>query len=642
MPGVGTTHHVKIGDDYHLVRPHSYRRMGAPVFGARFTTGDPDYSRLNLWQYWVQSCWVGGIGAEEWIDDSMYDEAVGVDTTQHEVMMLTRDMGVRTNSDLDGESSARRFIVYSNRLYCLSYGTLGSVPSKLWKWTMAGDPNPYEWELVHTFNDACRSIEVFAGKLWIGDYGSTLIYYNGSTFTHINKPSGTNNVTPYAMKVYRDHMYVAFHNDVWRLKKDLTWDGSTVFYEANCNYITQMEVHLGFLYMASQDGKIFRTDGNNTFDMWTFEPGNVITSIRSFDGRLFLAVNEPLDGTTAQQAVLYQFSGAAVTELKRWGKEGEDISMGQLRTIGHRMYFGAGGLLGMGDGFGIGVYDPREDSYHIWSSNRDTATYAGGTEGVGWTVDDVFYFAGYVFASVRSHGIFVTKWSYKDASRALATYDTTAAGVAASAGNGGWLTSSDFDAGTPGLKKLWDAIIIEADIPHTSCSIHVEISTDGGQTWDTMDSITKPTGATRISKNIPLTVSSVRLVSSRIKWRLTLRTDNTNYSPFVRGVVVRYLPIPEPNWKWDMVLVLSDKQQLLDGTIETVDVESKLSALETAFRSGMPVAFTDIDGTAWSGGALITDYRADIRYIGPTSDGDLEAEVTIALVEVKDSYEVLG
>lgn len=638
VDAVGTTHHVKIGDQLHLIRQGSYRKQGAPQFGARFATGDADYSHLNLWQYWAQMCWVGGFGSEKWSDDSMYDEVSGVDTQQHDVMVLSRDL--TWSHALEGATAIRQFIVFNNKLYCLSFGA--GIVSTLWSNSGLG------WGLVHTFNDECRSMEVFLGKLWIGDYGSTFISMTtAEVFGSIARPAGAGTEIPYAMKAFRSHLYVAFGRKIFRLTDEEQWDGSTVFYHAaGMNYIDSMEVHLGFLWMASNDGHVLRTDGANTFDMWAFDPGLVIRSIRSFDGRLFLSVEEPIAGTSAVQAVLYQLSGASVTELKRWGVSGMDVSTGELRVIGSRLYFGAPSLLGMDDGFGVACYDPREDAYHMFATNKDYVTYPGGTEGRGWLVDDVIYFKGRIYASVRGFGIADTKLTFRDVTRFQATYDTTATGATVAPFNGGWITSSDFDAGTPGLLKYWDAIIIEVDLPTADCSVVVEVSGNGGVGWAEIGSVLKTDALlTRYSKALPLLVGGLPLSRSRLKWRLTLRTADTTRSPQVRGVTVRYLPIPEPNWRWDMTLVLSREQKNLDDSInDTVDVAAKLAALELAFRQQLPVHFTDIDGVEWGASgarlALITDLREDVRFVGPSTDGVIEREVAVTLVEVKDGYEL--
>lgn len=653
MPdGVGTTHHIRLAGEHYLIRPGTYRKAPAPLFGSRFTTGDPDYNNLSMWQHWVQQCWIGGFGAETWRDDAMFDEGVGVDTTQHEVMVLSRDMGPATsragtpNWDLDGQNMAREFIVFNNNLYVLSFGnTDGSVPARLYKFVPAG---PTYWTLIKTFTERVRSFCVFGAYLVFGDHGNTMNRMStAEAFTTFAKPAAGNNLVPYTMKVYRGKLYVPFGNQVWRLKPDFTWDGSTAFYTAEgVNYIHKSEIHLGFLYFGSQNGHILRTDANNTFDIWQFEPGIGLSGMRSFDGRLFVSCTEGLDGTTATQAVLYQFTGAAITELKRWGRVGKDIMTGNLRVFGSRLYFGAGNLLGMGDanGFGIAAYDPREDAYHLWSTHQ-TATNPG-TEGINFTVDDVFFWKGYMYASVRGTGIWRTKFSYKDVSRYQATYDTTAQGAAVGSKNGGWYESSDFDAGTPGLLKLFNAITIHVDLPTAACTAFVEYSLDGGVTWGLAGGTTAAAtvdGTGRVRKVIKFQNGGLR--STRLKYRITLRTTDTNRSPQLRSVVVKYLPLPEPNWRWDFSVIISDEQELLDGTVQTLDaaaIAAKVNAIENAFRSQSLVNFKDVDSQEWTigggAGVLVLDMRKEYPHPGADSEGPKEAIIQVALIEAVEAY----
>lgn len=643
VDAVGTTHHVKVGQYHYLIRPGSYRKVPAPIMGARFATGDPDYNNLSVWQHWVQSCWIGGFGAPLWEDDGMYDEGAGVDTTMHDVVTLTRDLS--RDSNAGGVTEVREFIVFNDTLYALCNGISGSQVARLYKY----DASAGTWSNIKTFASHAKCMAVFNNKLFIGEGGTGMAYMNtDETFANVAKPGSVGTLVPTAMMVFRGHLYVAFQRDVWRLKSNLSWDGSTVFYEAqSSNEINGMETHLGFLYMSTRDGHIIRTDGNNTFDMWDFDGGIQIQSLRSFDGRLFIGCVEPLLGTTARQGVLYQFSGAAVTELKRWGRVGRDIFTGGMRVIGGRLFYGAPSLLGMGDGFGVAVYDPAEDSHHIWATNKDYVTYAGGTEKRDWLVDDVIFFKGQIFASVRGHGIFFATYTHRDVERFEAFYDTTPDVAGASPTNSGWYTSSDFDGGTPGLMKLWNGITIGCDLPHADTSITVEYSVDGGTTWVSVGTLTKTVGQHRYARLFFLDdgeASPGPLYATSFKYRISLNTDDTSRSPQLRSVVVRYLPIPEPGWIWNMTLVLSEEQELLDGTIQEPDNAAKLAALREKFRAQEIVPFIEPDGTEWTStnqrpGVLIREMQEHLPHIGPSSDGPLEYEIPIVLLEMNEHYE---
>ena len=144
MPAVGTTHHVKIGDVYAQLMPGGYRKRFAPLRGARVASGDPSYNDLSVWQVWHQHCWAGGIGADKWVDDSMYDAGVGLDTTLHEQMSLTRDLTRSTGGALNAGSLGvfGEFFVYhapsgSLKLYYITYPDTGS--SYLWRYDKGAD-----------------------------------------------------------------------------------------------------------------------------------------------------------------------------------------------------------------------------------------------------------------------------------------------------------------------------------------------------------------------------------------------------------------------------------------------------------------------------------------------------------------------
>lgn len=663
MPAVGTTHHVRIGADYFLIKPGSYRKRQAPLFGPRFATGDPDWNNLSFWQHWVQHCWVGGFDAKEWSDDAMFDKSAGVDTSYHEVLLLSRDLGpnvaaTRTteNDKFSAEGGVgfeREFFAWSpvgdtasSALYCLSRPAALGSSSYLHRWSGT------VWVLVRTF--ASKKVGGFArwsAKMYFGTEGATVDRMTGNpgseVFDTLAKPGGLTDV-PYVIRPFRDRVYFGFGNKLWRMKLDHTWDGSTVFFEAGgVDYLYRATEHLGFLYLASWNGHILRTDANNTFDMWKMEGMSRITDLRSFDGRLFMAVIDPLEGTTASEAVLYQFSGAAVTELKRFGKIGVQMSLGHLRVVGGRMFFGASSLFGFQNGFGLCMYDPVEDSYHIFATNGDGTNYPGGAEQVNWVVDDVLWYRGYLWASIRGQGIFRTTYTVRDVQSLLSTYDTTTIGGVVAALNGGWLSSSEFDAGTPGLTKLWSRVTMAVDLPSTATSVYLEYSLDGGATWVSQGAATKTGTATRYNWKFQLGAAATGGVyGSSFKYRLTLRTTDTTKTPAVRGVIVRYLPVPEPNWVWDMVLVLSDTQHLLDGTIDLPNNVAKLAALEASFRVQSLVHYQDIDGTKWATGAgtnvgaLIQSVEEIVPFLGPTSAGAIEREIRIQLIEAVETYEL--
>jgi hypothetical protein len=650
MTAVGVTHHVQLGGHYYLVRPGSYLKKDAPQFGARFSTGDPDWNNLSMWQHWAQKCFIGGADQDLFADDAMFDEGIGLDTTDHEKVTLSRNLlpgsGANWAVGAAGVHAAAGFksFVYNSKLYCMGLPASGDEVY-LWEYDPATDGWVRKTSL-DSKNICARSVAVYDGKVFIGGNDSVthlpkVIYDDGAltSWTTLANPAGVGTQTVYAMFPFQQKLYVAYGTKIWRLKGDETWDGSTVFYTANAssasNYITSMEVHLGFLYMLSQNAHVHRTDGNSTFDIWNWDGQSQGVSIRSFDGRLFVLTFEFTNTADVGYGCLYQLSGSAMTQLKRWGHESYATRIGNMIVYDRRMWYGASNLLGFGNGragFGVACYDPIEDAHSIAASNSDTTTYVrGAAPYINALVDDQCFFGGFLFAFVRGYGAFKTPYKPNDDRWALKRFDITAAGVSLAATNGGWLTSSTYDAGTPGVKKLWRKIIVDCTTPALT-GVVVEYSIDNGTSWVLAGTVSAQ-GA-----RAPFSFFLNNVSSTSFKLRITLRSTSATASPTLYGFVVSYLPIPEPNWMWSFTIVLSEQQTLLDGSVGSMNTESELAFLSGLERAKALVTFTDAEGGLWASGGqpgvMIYGMSVALRDLGQP----LEGEVTVTLLEAVETY----
>lgn len=652
MPAVGTTHHVRIAGHYYLVKPGSYQKRVAPQFGARFSTGDPDFNNLSIWQHWAQRCFIGGMDAEEWADDAMYDKGIGVDTSDHERVVLSRDLsrGAGANwtvsSNTANSSAGFKAIIFNSILYVLSLPASGSE-GHLWKY----DPGTDGWTRITSLdgqNITPRCIAAFDGKLYIGGAAvgtstGKLIYGSGalSSWTVVSNPAGlggTSTVT--AMRSFQQKLYVAFSYIIWRQKDNQTWDGNTLFYKANLNSdsngIVAMETHLGFLYMLSDNGHVHRTDGNSTFDIWSWDGQTRGLALRSFDGRLFVMTFEYTNTADVGYGCLYQMSGSAMTQLKRWGKPDQATIIPSLTVFDRRLWYGASNLLGLRDGFGVVCYDPVEDAHSIAVANEDTVTFAkGATPFRNYIMDDVIFFHGKLFAFARGHGAFFTPYGPRDRTDLggafVRKYDITAAGGGLTSTNGGWLMTSTYDAGTPGVKKLWRKIAVDYSLPSANQGIVIDYSLDNGANWTTLGTVTVV--GNRLRKEFWLN----NVIGTALKLRFTLRSTVATQSPVLYGFVVSYIPVPEPNWMWSMTLVLSSKQALLDGTVSTVDTEAEAAFLDDTYRSKQLVEFVDAEGQTWaSNGPGVLIYDATFMFLDLNQP--LECEVQLTLLEAVETY----
>jgi len=715
MAGVQTTHQVKIGDIYCQLMPGGYRQRFAPLRGARVASGDPDWNDLSVWQVWNQHCWAGGLGADKWVDDSMYDAGVGLDTTNHEQTSLSRDLSRATGGEMDANSLGvdGEFIIYkkpngNKRLYYVTYPESGSgVATRLWKYALLGNT----WTKVQTFgtSNQAGAIAIHSGELCIGmDNGKIKSAANpdNSSWKNRNPPKGvTSPVT--AMMRYRQRLYVAYGRTVYRRKWNWKVDGKTEFYDPQGGgHIVAMEKHLGFLYMGSRGGHIHRTDGNNSFDLWSWDGGTEVVSLRSFDGRLFVGTYEFNDDRKLGVGGIYQMTGSAVTQLKKWGELDRSTILGKFREYDRKLYYGASALWSMNKnaagtdlgGFGVAIYDPIEDAHSVWATNKDTATYADASgTGEDWIVNDTIYYRGKMHVAVRGHGLFNSDVTYRDYISGTVNYDTTTTAATGSANNG-FLVSSDYDAGTPGLLKLWRFGQLDAFLPSNNVSATLQYSIDKGDTWTELgtlqrtltgtvtitDSDTTLVGVgtdfvTELVDGDPLVVNGVsvvvqsiqsdtaatlravpasaqsgvsayvnkkqftrkwymsttdsEVVSPRIRYRLVLNSSSGTETPTVQSVNFWYLPEPEPNWVWDLTVVVAEQVELLDGTDDTQNIETQLSTLKAYARDQKVITFTDREGKEWD--ALVWDFVEDFHVPGKAGEPK-EGFLRLSILEVAD------
>lgn len=640
---IGVTHDIAIGGTEYRLTAGGYRRRPAPLRGARITTGDYGYSDLSIWQRWHQFCWNGGMGADKWVDDAMYYYGVGLDVTETERLTLSPDLKPSVNTDLrpNDLGKPRFFFTWQNpsgttRLYCVSEqdDTDGSTLYKYQDWDDT-------WVVEQHWGDGkrARAYAKFAGNIVIGFNDGTFKYsdtpnVNGS-WTSKAAPAGAGSFGIRSMMKYNGRMYVAYKDKVYRYKNDFTVDGSKVFYNpSGTSPMVAMEVHLGYLYMGSQSGHIHRTDGNNSFDIWQWDGGTEIKSLRSFDGRLFVGTYEYTDDRDVGHQGIYQFTGSAVTQLKKWGQGDKASIMGHFTEYDRKLFYGAPGLWGLNvdaigndvGGFGVAVFDPIEDAHSIWATNKDTGTYPDDAEGLGrpWVVDDVIFWNGFLFAAVRGFGNFRTKVKYRDTLPHDGEWDIVASGT-----NAGYLLSSNYDGGTPGLDKLWRDVVLTGDFPeNTSATIHV--STDKGVTYTLIGTVNGDVGGGE--KRVRFYLGNMR--SHQLMYRLALDSTDATKSPVINGITVSYLPMPEPNWMWDISLTLTEKVVLLDRTTEVTDPKALEAQLAGWFRDQTLLDYIDMDGVSWPEGVILWDYNADYHVPSNAEDPE-EWRVRLSLLEVQ-------
>ena len=86
-----------------------------------------------------------------------------------------------------------------------------------------------------------------------------------------------------------------------------------------------------------------------------------------------------------------------------------------------------------------------------------------------------------------------------------------------------------------------------------------------------------------------------------------------------------------------MVIPVTDKWELLDGTIEVKSTNALIAYIESLFRSQVLIQFTDIDGVGWAtNGPGVLIYDMNVMHYD--IDQPREADIRLTLLEAVETY----
>jgi hypothetical protein len=254
------------------------------------------------------------------------------------------------------------------------------------------------------------------------------------------------------------------------------------------------------------------------------------------------------------------------------------------------------------------------------------APVAKAGSGIGWPVDDIAVAGGYLFLCIGGSGVYRTAATLAQMDQDRSS-PTGVCNLSAVPLGPGVVQSSVYEAGKPGVKKVWSSISVDCVIP-TGGAISVELSYDGGRTWGEAWAV--PGGVVR-------SVCALNLggeVSTRMSWRVTLTAADGSATPIVYNVNVGYVLQSSCRWQWEFTVIVAEDLVQLDGGVDGRDATAARHALEASYRAGVPVDFVDIDpAVTYTKSCLITDFAQNVVV---TSD-PIESEARLVLLELTGS-----
>ena len=126
-------------------------------------------------------------------------------------------------------------------------------------------------------------------------------------------------------------------------------------------------------------------------------------------------------------------------------------------------------------------------------------------------------------------------------------------------------------------------------------------------------------------------VLTTEITSQAFRVEAKLTNLDAVWNGYIKRVTLRYVPTQFKKLTWGFAVRLERNQKLLDGSPEPTKPLTKLTDLETAWKSNLPITFTDLTGTSYT--VLVTDFRNQRQVIAKDKN-ELETIALLELLEV--------
>jgi len=618
------SHHIELDGQGFVVRgapggSPAYQSSPAPLYENRFAQGDRSFGDFQDWWYWAQDIFNGGLNPGGlWADDGKISQGLGIDAQTIPSSFLSGTELITAYDDADNlnfyaEADGKMFgrNVTDDKM-TIRGSTLGLV----WEGATGGGQE----KIYCAKKDFIGKYEFF-GCHTDGAGASTLKRLEGSTVTDV----GTESARIYAM--CRQAPWIWFADSDMNIKKvdcdtntitDVTdlpagaWNNwYTLSTEGGSNYF---EYGNGYLFAVANDRTIWAYDIAN--DTWAeaFKVSGTLQGIKFFNGKLYfwkrnifnnLVVGAYIPSSgIVQEIINFGIGSTDLGSYSQISKGGEDYLYFPIRYAPSEAIWG--------DDAGVAVL-MRMDSSENFEPISDLAPATGSFSGPAQT---------WIYSSGSTLTIIVSD-------RAGAGENQSHVGGSNKKMPQPYIITGWQDGGLPSIDKYWNDILLYFnEMGHGSQAIKVSYRTSEADLFvDLSPNISQSTYGDISEGSVPIDITSKKI---QLKITLTEPTAST-WDTIFDSFVVRYLPQPNLNKRWDMTILCSENIELPDGSMEQERGESLRAKLSTLYLSGKKVVFKDYDYCASQlDGAITGTQPNSTNSNSETAGNDVEMEIVSA------------
>lgn len=159
----------------------------------------------------------------------------------------------------------------------------------------------------------------------------------------------------------------------------------------------------------------------------------------------------------------------------------------------------------------------------------------------------------------------------------------------------GWLETPWLSGGLVDTVKDFESVYIKGS----------ELSSSGGQSltifWQVRGGSWQELGAvTADGQELRWSNSATRPAAKEIKLGFRLFTTNMTRTPNIEAIRLKFRHNVEDRWAWTLIMPIHNRQEMVDGDINTYTRDQVKAHLESLVKSTPPFTFEDVDGTQYT------------------------------------------
>lgn len=563
-------------------RCRSLVRDSAPLVAARFATGQPGQTDLDLLKSASVDNVSGGMFQRDWLDNERVARSIGIFNKYDNNLYPALPTPTGTGNTANVSSSYYPNATTSNNYYAfIAYGAFsaGTYYNLLYVMTYANSA-PTSISLPAGLSTSAYgnigSMAIHGDYLFVSTNsplsgGANAFRYQISTGTWQN--IGSTNVTKFVS--IRNQLYaITWASKIYTVTNETAAGAATYTLVDTAgssdpnNFPVCVTEFNGAMWLSKNGDGLWRFDGVKAVRVLTLEAPQLVP----FNGALYFVA----------ESWLYRFDGATVQRLQYFGNQ---EFIGGIAMASNADYLWISTVVltsGYSQNDKIGasatglrrVYTYDGAGFHLWTEAAVTLGY--GYNVASLCIKGYFY---HVFGTVDFTTWQSTWWKYSLANMFSSSAVTSTSLIE--------ITTSEFDDGFPNIFKSLEEIqplytgLISGD------SLVVSYQYYNGQTWSAWQTAGTITSSTTNSVEI---TDDTKKLFKKLKVNLTL-TPASGSTAQLRGVALRYTLQPRMRWRWQTTLMAEGNGTISDkaGTAITTDANALTNIIVKASKQKTPI-----------------------------------------------------